>query len=263
MKGGIFLPRQFRTLSSSKIYHIIFKGIDDTNIFYTSEDKSTFLEKIKLSKKEFPFKIYAYCLMNNHVHLIIESESNMLSKSMKSLLIRYVYYFNKTYQRKGPLFQNRFYSKNVENQDYFLSVCRYVHRNPEKAGIAKTFEYDWSSYKEYLNKEKIIDKHVLLYYLDNNLDNFISYTNKPENKTELLNLADFELIPHLSDEAVINIIQEKYNLTSLTEIISFFKQVENKYTLKDFKNINGITKNQLSRIIRVDRKTITKIWNND
>ena len=99
--------------------------------------------------------------------------------------------------------------------------------------------------------------------MDNNLDNFISYTNKPENKTELLNLADFELIPHLSDEAVINIIQEKYNLTSLTEIISFFKQVENKYTLKDFKNINGITKNQLSRIIRVDRKTITKIWNND
>ena len=123
MKGGIFLPRQFRTFSLSKIYHIIFKGIDDTNIFYTSEDKSTFLEKITLSKKEFPFKIYAYCLMNNHVHLIIEAESNMLSKSMKSLLIRYVYYFNKTYQRKGPLFQNRFYSKNVENQDYFLSVC--------------------------------------------------------------------------------------------------------------------------------------------
>ena len=255
------MPRQFRTFSSSKIYHIIFKGIDDTNIFYTSEDKSTFLEKIKLSKKKFPFKIYAYCLMNNHVHLVVEAESNMLSQSMKSLLIRYVHYFNRTYQRKGPLFQNRFYSKNVENQDYFLSVCRYVHRNPEKAGIAKTFEYDWSSYKEYLNKEKIIDKHVLLYYFDNDLENFISYTNEPESKNELLNWADFELISQLSDEAIINIIQEKYNLASLPEVISFFRHTENKYTLKDFRNIKGITKTQLSRIIRVDKRTITKIWN--
>ena len=137
-----------------------------------------------------------------------------------------------------------------------------ININIEKA-VYEKYQSTNNRLEEYLNKEKIIDKHVLLYYLGNNLDNFISYTNKPENKTELLNLADFELIPHLSDEAVINIIQEKYNLTSLTEIISFFKQVENKYTLKDFKNINGITKNQLSRIIRVDRKTITKIWNND
>ena len=259
------MPRQFRTLSSSKIYHIIFKGIDDTNIFYTSEDKSTFLEKIKLSKKEFPFKIYAYCLMNNHVHLIIEAESNMLSKSMKSLLIRYVYYFNKTYQRKGPLFQNRFYSKNVENQDYFLSVCRYVHRNPEKAGIAKTEKYKWSSYNEYIGNEKIINKKVLMHYFNNDISEFIKYTTRleVEEMENLYDYAEYEIINRLSDEELIQIIMKKFKICDMNEFANFFKTREKENLendIKIIKKIKGSCKSQVARVIRVNKRIVSKAW---
>ena len=75
--------------------------------------------------------------MDNHIHMVIRIEKEFLSKAMQTLMIRYVHYFNKKYKRTGTLLQNRFKSKNVENQRYFLEVCKYVHRNPENAGITK------------------------------------------------------------------------------------------------------------------------------
>ena len=105
-------------------------------------------------------------------------DNPILSKAMQSLQIRYVRYFNKKYMRIGTLFRDRFRSKKVEDLEYFLEVCRYVHRNPEKAGIELTQNYKWSSYQEYLGqgKRNIIDKKVLLHYYTNNLDEFINYT---------------------------------------------------------------------------------------
>ena len=132
------MTRQIREFSNSNVYHIIIKGNNDSVIFYDDMDRNVFLDRIKLTKDEFKYKVYAYCLMSNHVHLVIEVPNEHLSKAIQSLTIRYVNYFNKKYDRKGPFVQNRFKSKNIENQRYFLEVCRYVHRNPEKAGIEKT-----------------------------------------------------------------------------------------------------------------------------
>lgn len=255
------MPRQLRTFSNSNVYHIIIKGIDDSDIFYDDMDRNVFLEKVKLTKKEFKYKIYAYCLMSNHVHMVIEVSKDSLSKAIQSLTIRYVSYFNKKYDRKGPFVQNRFKSKNIENQRYFLEVCRYVHRNPEKAGIEKTNKYKWSSYKEYIGKEKIIDKKILLYYLNDDITEFIKYTTKTENIEEAMNLAEYELTTKLTDDEVINILLKKFELKSMEETIKYFKDKENKKKIKELKNIKMISRNQLSRIIRVDKKTISKIWN--
>ena len=93
--------------------------------------------------------------------------NDFLSKTIQSLLVRFVHYFNNKYERVGTFVQNRFKSKAVENKEYFIDVCRYVHRNPEKAGICKTEEYEWSSYKEYIKQRKIVDKDILLYYFNN------------------------------------------------------------------------------------------------
>lgn len=254
------MSRPLRKFSNSKVYHIIVKGIDDSDIFYDKEDKIVFLEILKICKKKFNIKIYAYCLMSNHVHLVLSIDDENLSKSMQSLMVRYVYYFNKKSDRKGPFAQCRFKSKNIEDQNYFLTVCRYVHRNPEKAGIEKTYNYDWSSYKEYVYDAKIIDKNVLLHYFGNNLEYFKKYTNKTENLEELMNLADFELSTLLHDDDLIQIILKKCNLNSVNEIINYFKIKENRKIIKDLKNIPKINASQLSRIIRVNRKCISKIW---
>ena len=254
------MSKQHRLFSNSKDYHITIKGIDDRAIFYDKEDRIVFLEKLDVCKKKFEFKIFAYCLMGNHVHLVIEVDNENLSKAIQSLMIRYVRYFNKKYGRKGPLVQNRFNSKNIEDSNYFLTVCRYVHRNPEKAGIGKTYNYEWSSYNEYVYDAKLIDKDVLLQYFDNNIEEFKKYTNKTENLEELMNLADFELYNTLNDEDLVQIIFRKCDLSSVNEMIDYFKIKENRKIIKDFKNIYKINVTQLSRVIRVDKRTIARLW---
>ena len=198
--------------------------------------------------------------MSNHVHLVIEVPQEKFSKSIQSLTIRYASYFNKKYDRKGPFVQNRFKSKNIENQRYFLEVCRYVHRNPEKAGIEKTNNYKWSSYNEYILKERIIDKKVLMYYLNNSIENFVKYTNKVEDIQEIMNYADFELNNRLNDEELMKIILKRLNFNNIEEVINFFKNKENIKDVEKLKDIKGINKSQLSRIIRIDRKNISKYW---
>ena len=209
-----------RRYSISKTYHVIIKGIDNQNIFYDDQDREIFLKKLLIIKKEYNMNIHAYCLMDNHVHMVIRVEKEFLSKAMQSLMIRYVQYFNKRYERTGTLVQNRFKSKNVENQRYFLEVCRYVHRNPENAGMSKTEDYKWSSYQEYLKKKIIVDKEILLHYFNNNINDFITHTKKYDNLNEF---AEFEIIGRLKDEDALEIIMKIFNINDTSKIPSFFK----------------------------------------
>ena len=192
--------------------------------------------------------------------MVIDVSKENLSKAIQSLTIRYVSYFNKKYDRKGTFVQERFKSKNIENQRYFLEVCRYVHRNPEKAGIEKTSQYKWSSYREYVGKEKVIERRTLMYYLNNNIEEFIKYTNKTENIEEIMNYADFELSTQLNDDEVVGIILKKLNLNSISEVTNFFRQKENLKEIKELKDIKKISQRQLSRIIGVNKKIIAKYW---
>lgn len=204
--------------------------------------------------------------MNNHVHLVINIQDYSLSKAIQSLLIQYVHYFNRKYQRIGPLLQNRFKSKNVENKSYFLNLCRYVHQNPENAGISKVADYQWSSYHEYLSKEKIIDKKVLLFYFNNDINEFIKFTNFFNKSDSTDDLADLELISKLSDDKLSQILLKKFSLNSIDDISPLFTKTNpEKLTelILSLKTISGTNMTQLSRIIRVNRKAIEKIWKKD
>ena len=254
------MSKYLREFSNSKIYHIIIKGIDEGTIFYDDEDKGVFLNKLKIAKKKFKYKILAYCLMSNHVHLVISIENENLSKGIQSLIIRYASYFNRKYNRKGPFVQNRFNSKKVENQRYFLEVCRYVHRNPEKAGMEKTDKYRWSSYHEYIGKEIIIDKKFLMHYLRNDINYFTEYTTKNESKQEINKLAEFEMIRKLSDDIIVKIILDKLKFSSVDEVINYFKNEKNYEKIKVLKEIQGTNITQISRIIRVSRRLVEKQW---
>lgn len=257
------MPRTSRCLSNSKVYHIILKGIDGQTIFYDNQDRKFFLKQISITKKEFNYIIYAYCLMVNHVHLVIKSEDALLASLMKSLQVRYVNYFNKKYKRTGPLMQNRFKSKNVENIEYFLEVCRYVHRNPENAGIMNTQNYEWSSYKEYTGKEKIINKSALLHYFNNDIEAFKRYTLKKDNVEEINSFVEYEMIDKLVDDQLIQYIMNKFEINNVQDVPSFFKnknKEELEKILKEISNVEGINITQVARITRLGRRTIEKAW---
>ncbi len=254
------MTRKRRKYSNSGVYHIMIKGIDSQDIFYNDYDKKVFLKYIDDNKKFFRYKIYAYCLMNNHVHLVMKVEKDILSNAMKSLEVRYSLYFNNKYLRSGPLFQNRFNSKSVENQRYFLDLCRYVHQNPEKAEICNVQDYKWSSYHEYVGKEFLIDKKVLLYYFEYNIEEFKKFTlkNKSYNKYDFI---EYELRTKFEDTELIQYIIDGLKLDNIGQI-SKMKEEELEKSIEFLKNMKYTNLNQISRVTRINRWKLDKFFNN-
>lgn len=251
----MLLPRIGRQYSQSNVYHIIIRGNDKQDIFYDDQDRLLFKERVKESKEKFKYQIYSYCLMNNHVHLLIRVNKGFLSKVMQSLVMRYSIYYNKKYNRIGHVFQDRFLSKKVEKLDYLLTVCKYIHRNPEKAGIEKTEDYYWSSYNEYVNKERVIDKKIIMHYFNNNIKLFEKYMLNNDDMEQIINLSEFELKTKLTDEDINEIICKKYNLRNSSDI-SLLKDIEKQRIFKELSQIKGTS---ISQIARVSKSTAYQI----
>ena len=147
------MSRKPRNMSSSGIYHIVFRGVNHCHLFEVPEDYEKMLGTLDNIKKELALEVYAYCLMSNHAHLLIkEKTSGDIVLAMRKLLGPYANWFNKKYQRNGALIANRFKSECVEDDRYLLTLVRYIHQNPLTAGAAKDIgEYRWSSYCDYIN----------------------------------------------------------------------------------------------------------------
>jgi putative transposase len=177
-KGGDILPRTARTASKSGVYHIMFRGNELRDIFIDDEDKSRFLQTLSDKSKDENFIIYAYCLMDNHVHLLIAGEHERLGNLVKRINTSYVYYFNKKYGRIGHLFHDRYKSEPVETDAYLLEAVRYIHSNPIKAGISDSLNnYQWSSYHYYIdeckNSTSIIESDNILSMFSKNRENAV------------------------------------------------------------------------------------------
>lgn len=142
--------------SKTGIYHIILRGINRQTIFEDDdEDAIKFLQTLKDYESKSGYEIYAYCLMGNHIHILIKEGQEKLGTAIKRIGVSYVYWYNSKYDRTGHLFQGRYKSEVVENDKYLLTVLRYIHQNPLKAGITKDIEeYKWSSYNEYVNNKQ-------------------------------------------------------------------------------------------------------------
>ncbi|MCX7922100.1 MAG: transposase [Clostridia bacterium] len=167
------MPRTSRVKSEESMYHIMSRSISEVDLFQDDGDKDRYLMLLKQYIEKFHCKIYAYSLMDNHVHLYINPEGFDISTFMKSLNSAYVAYFNKQHQRHGHLFQGRFASKIVDNDTYSLTLSAYIHNNakdlPGYAGKEEIYRY--SSYGIYTgarkDTDKVIDKEFLLGHFSN------------------------------------------------------------------------------------------------
>ena len=152
------MARMTRKKSESGIYHIMLRGINRQTVFLDEEDNRHFMEVLELCKEISEYRVYAYCLMGNHVHLLLQTGKEPLELAMKRIGTRYVVWYNAKYDRVGHLFQDRYKSEPVENDAYFLTVLRYILRNPVKAGICEKPEaYELSSAKDYANGGGLTD----------------------------------------------------------------------------------------------------------
>lgn len=157
------MPRGPRFVFRNAFYHVFNRGINKQVIFLSAADYNFFLNKLHQLKDKYDHSIYAFCLMPNHFHISIQTRKIPISKIMSSLTTSYSMYFNRTYKHFGPVFQNRFKSILIENDEYFLKLSQYIYLNPVKAGlVSNPKDYLYSSFKEIIGEDalKFLDKDI-------------------------------------------------------------------------------------------------------
>ena len=142
------MPRTARITLENAFYHIITRGNQKQLVFRDAADYEKYLSILTKYKKCYKFRLYCFCLMPNHVHLVVEVQNPLvLNKIMRGLNLSYTLYFNSRYEKVGHLWQDRFKSKIIEKDAYLLECINYIEANPIRASLVSRLEgYAWSSY---------------------------------------------------------------------------------------------------------------------
>jgi putative transposase len=166
------MPRKPRIHYPGAFYHVMVRGNAKGNIFFTENDRAYFYFLLQETTLNYQYRLHGFCLMSNHVHLIIEVGDVPLSKIMQNICFRYTRYINLLFDRVGHLFQGRYKAILIEADHYLLSLTRYVHLNPIRANMVKNLnDYPWSSHRAYLGiaRFSFLTIDFVLGYFHNNV----------------------------------------------------------------------------------------------
>lgn len=146
------MARRRRITYEGALYHVISRGNQKQPIFFDDEDYREYLIRLHAYKRRYSFSLYAYTLMQNHVHLLIQQRDVPLSKIMQGVMQSYAMYHNRKYGKTGHLFQGRYKAIMCDGDAYLLELIRYLHLNPVRGHlVSKPDKYRWSSHKAYLD----------------------------------------------------------------------------------------------------------------
>lgn len=167
------MPRPPRPNAAGTTYHITARGNNRERIFSDRTDRYVYLSLLAKTKRVMALRVFAYVLMTNHVHLVLQTTAPNISAAIHRLHGPYASYFNRRHGRSGHLFGRRFYSEMLADDPHLLQVTSYLHVNPVRAGlVADAAEYPWSSYRCYVGSDSggsLIDTHPLLELISHDL----------------------------------------------------------------------------------------------
>ena len=205
------MPRLPRSYIKTSFFHVITQGINKSYIFQKAEDIKYYIKIMYHLTKEQKIKIIGYCIMNNHAHMLIETEEiKELSKYMQRLNTKYGKYYNKKYNRVGYVFRDRYRAEGIYTEEYLYNCLKYIYNNPVKAGICKKAEdYPYSNYKR-IDKE-LNENYAFIDVDDNDKDIGEEIIEKflKENEMELI---DLKRNKRRLKELII-ILKEQYNIS--------------------------------------------------
>ena len=265
------MPRRARKESGTGIYHVMMRGINRQDIFEDEEDYVRMLSYLQQMLEQYDEQgnrlpplctFYAYCLMSNHVHLLMRVNHKDIGSTVKPLAVMYAMYYNNKYSRSGHVFQDRFKSEPVNDMPYFVTLLRYIHQNPVKAGIVnRVGNYPWSSWKEYagevpaavclcatnatLKRMSFADLKALV---ANPLADDIQCLDLDE--TAKMTIGDREVRQHL---------QERYGITDAITVQTLEKEHRNAIIVSCLQIGTGLR--QLSRLTGVTYGVINRLKN--
>lgn len=242
--------------SSTGIYHIMARGIEGQDIFRDGKDSEKFLEVLKECKEISGFKLYAYCLMGNHIHLLLKVEGEDTELIFKRLGVRYVYWYNTKYRRGGHLFQDRYKSEPVEDDRYFLAVLRYIHLNPVKAGLVSgPGEYKYSSYNDYIGAEMNMLTDTEFAFGILNLQQYIEFHKKTNNDNDnCLEISEQSF--RVTDEEAIEEIKTVSGCTSASEFRLMSPGKRDKCITE--LRAKGLSVRQICRLAGISKSNVEK-----
>lgn len=253
MKLGDSMPRMAREKSHTGIYHVMLRGIDERDLFLKDSDYQKFVDYIQKARDKSVFTVYAYCLMTNHIHILIktQTETQDIGDIVRRITVGYAQYHNMQNGRTGHLFQNRFRSEVIDSDEYFLAVLRYIHQNPLNAGMVKNLEdYKWSSYNAYFDTEiEVVETTFALgFFRDNkNFETFMKQKNNDQclEYNPKVRYTDEDLKEFVSSFVDINTLNE-LDIGSRDEVLANIKEVTTS------------SNRQLSRVLSIGRGIIEK-----
>jgi putative transposase len=155
------MARPLRITFPGAFYHITSRGNERKSVFKSKRDREKFLGYLESATQRYGAVIHAYCLMDNHYHLLLETPSGNLPQIMRHINGAYTTYFNVKRDRPGHLFQGRYKAILVESDQYAKELSRYIHLNPVRAKMSEMPEaYDWSSYNYYIGRKKAPERNI-------------------------------------------------------------------------------------------------------
>ncbi|MFO7983949.1 MAG: transposase [Desulfuromonadales bacterium] len=150
------MPRKPRIHFPGAFYHVMLRGNHGQDVFFDQTDRSRFCFLLQEGTIRFGYRIHAFCLMTNHVHLVVQVNQTPLSRIMQNLGFRYTQYFNRRQKKTGHLFQGRYKALLIDAESYLLELVRYIHLNPVRAGVVEQPDaYAWSAHRAYLGLENL------------------------------------------------------------------------------------------------------------
>ena len=244
------MPHGARKKGETGFYHVVPKGIADQIIFENDIDRRYYLKLLREASDRADLRVHAYCLMSNHVHLVVEDERDHLAQAMKYLHERYAMMFADKIGRTGGIFRKHCWSEPIDTDEYFLSAVRYTHANPAAAGICPASAYEWSSAKDYLGREGLTDTALALEMLGGR-DGFIRFS-AAANSTALP-FPGSKLRAHLTDDEAARIAVEVLGRDNINLAKADSHLRQSSVTLL---RQRGFTMRQVSRICGISTNVV-------
>lgn len=251
------MPRHARKKSSTQIYHVVIKGADRQLLFEESNDYSKYLEILEYYKQQLSFELYAYCLMSNHIHLLIRHpETITLESIFRHINTTYATWFNLKYNRTGFVQDGRYFSEPVETDRYLLTVVRYIHYNPTKAGLEQKpgAGYRWSSFNDYAkNRSGLTDTQLIFEKMGSKEQFQIFHSIFP--KDDCFDIHKYR--KRLPDDVAKDIVSQTCNCNSVVDFQKLSLVERNQSIILLHKK--GISVRQLNRLTGTPRGVIERI----
>lgn len=251
------MPRQARNIINSEFLHVMTQGINKEFIFENGSEKYKYLNILLENKKDFNLEIIAYCLMDNHVHLLIFTKDvSQLSKFMQKVNTKYAIYYNNMHDRCGYVFRNRYRVEEIYTASHLHACINYIHNNPIKAKMCNNKrDYKYSSYNNYLYKNGFVTNKFLKKYL---INYGLSYKDLLKKELEPINFIDCSEVNSISNKDILNELLAKEGKTveliksdkqCLKKIVSIMN-IEYKITQKDIAQLLNVNKIKINRLLR-------------